>query len=162
MYSFLDRTSTYPISGLNRTLTSMDQPSPQLPPRPWYYHYWFLFAAIFLWPAWPVLILRSPWNNSVLVGGVAWAMLIIGVVWVALRLPQGGTVTYSTLAFVLPGLIIVVVTHILWRKHRRVIIGTGSPSATAASVGPDPTTDKPVLESRRRRRRRRRHGGHAR
>ena len=89
-------------------------------------------------------------------------MLIIGVVWVALRLPQGGTVTYSTLAFVLPGLIIVVVTHILWRKHRRVIIGTGSPSATAASVGPDATTDKPVLESRRRRRRHRRHGGQAR
>ena len=100
----------------------------QLPPppqelRPWYYRSWFLISAFVLgwplpysfvlWPVWAVLILRSPWHNGIIPGGLAWAMLLtgaFGLVQLMRSNPSGA------LALLLPGLALTVVTQVLWSQ----------------------------------------------
>jgi hypothetical protein len=90
----------------------------KLPPpeelKPWYYQDWFLFPMFIFWPLWAVLILRSPWHNGLVSGAIAWAMLMAGSYLVVTRLQLGGTVLQSTLMFIIPGLILTVVTQALW------------------------------------------------
>jgi len=88
-------------------------------PRPWYYQAWFLYPSFLFWPVWSVLIIRSPWQNSSVAGSIAWAVLFSGIVLSVVRLTQGGTVAYSTLALVAPGLLLTVITQVHWTAYRR-------------------------------------------
>lgn len=87
--------------------------------KPWYYQDWFLFPMFMFWPLWAVLILRSPWHNGLVSGAVAWAMLIAGSYLVVTRLQMGGTVLQSTLMIIVPGLILTVVTQVLWFQDKQ-------------------------------------------
>src|SRR5918996_2294216 len=98
---------------------AQEQPSPPSGLKPWYYQDWFLFPVFIFWPVWAVLILRSPWHNGLVSGAVAWAMLIAGSFLVVTRLQLGGTVLQSTLMFIIPGLILTVVTQALWFQDRQ-------------------------------------------
>ena len=122
----------------------------QLPPppqelRPWYYRNWFLISAFVLgwplpysfvlWPVWAVLILRSPWHNGIIPGGLAWAMLLtgaFGLVQLMRSNPSGA------LALLLPGLALTVVTQVLWSKHKREL------PAALATAAVDSTQDSPT------------------
>ena len=56
-------------------------PPPPVPPnalRPWYYREWFLVPTLVWWPCSAILLLRSPWHNSVLTGILSWTWLIAG------------------------------------------------------------------------------------
>ena len=128
-------------------------PSP-VPPdelRPWYYQYWFLHPMIVFWPLWPVLIIRSPWHNGLIVGALAWAWLIIGGYLAFVRLQVGGTVALSTVAIAAPGLLFTVITQIHWSINRRLILNP--PTAPVDAAAP---AHQPAARSRRSLRRRRR------
>lgn len=130
----------------------------QAPPhvaRPWYYQTWFLFPAFFLWPLWPILVLRSPWHNNILAGAIAWAMLFVGGFVVAMRLAQSGTVAYSTVALVLPGLFLTLVTQTLWVRHKRELAATGQTPAPSSSFDSTLAEGSSRLSPRARRLRRR-------
>jgi hypothetical protein len=138
------------------------QPPPPQSTRPWYYQRWFLFVAFFLWPLWPMLVLRSPWHNSLLAGAVAWAILFSGGFLVVVRLSQLGTVAYSTVLLVLPGLGLTVVTQTLWARRKRELAAIGQPPTPSPSsgIGPGEGLDQPGRWARRRLRRRSRGGSH--
>jgi hypothetical protein len=128
-------------------------PSP-VPPeelKPWYYQYWFLHPMIVFWPLWPVLIIRSPWHNGLIVGALGWAWLIIGGYLAFVRLQVGGTVALSTVAIIAPGLLFTVITQIHWTINRRRILNPPTAPKDAAVPG-----DEPPARSRRSLRRRRR------
>ena len=111
-------------------LTPKDQ-QPAPPPdefRPWYYQNWFLFPAfvmgwpnpywIILWPLWAVLIIRSPWHSGIISGGLAWAMLLTGA-FMLVRLM--GSNPGFMVTMLLPGLVLTVVTQVLWTRHKRAL-----------------------------------------
>ncbi|HZA21418.1 MAG TPA: hypothetical protein VFA32_02245 [Dehalococcoidia bacterium] len=130
---------------------AQEQPSPPSGLKPWYYQDWFLFPVFIFWPVWAVLILRSPWHNGLVSGAVAWAMLIAGSFLVVTRLQLGGTVLQSTLMFIIPGLILTVVTQALWFQDRQRL----------RQKGPAVDSDAPLTtfpKSRRPRNRRRSKG----
>ncbi|HZA25125.1 MAG TPA: hypothetical protein VFA32_21435 [Dehalococcoidia bacterium] len=104
-----------------------ERPSPPRELKPWYYQDWFLFPMFIFWPLWAVLILRSPWHNGVISGAIAWAMLIAGSFLVAQRLRLGGTVAESTLIFIIPGLVLTVITQVLWLRDKRALREKGQP-----------------------------------
>jgi hypothetical protein len=68
-----------------------------------------------------VLIIRSPWQSNVLAGAIAWAVLFCGVGLALVRLAQGGTVAYSTLAVMAPGLLLTLITQTHWVAYRRAV-----------------------------------------
>jgi hypothetical protein len=91
---------------------------PQVPtyPRPWYYRPEFHYAMFIFPPVWSVLVLRSPWNQNILLGGVAWAILFIGG-FLALKLVQNGS-EEGVIALFLPGTLLTIVTQIQWARYR--------------------------------------------
>ena len=103
------------------------QPPPEDLERPWYYEMWFLIPTFILgwpfsfpfvfWPVWAVLILRSPWHNNIMVRGLAWAMIIVGVALFVMNLdrPQGPR---FAIAIIIPGFVATVATQILWSRFR--------------------------------------------
>jgi len=124
----------------------VDQGRPSPPPpelKPWYYQDWFLFPAFVFWPVWAVLVLRSPWHNGLISGAVAWAMLIVGayeIIWY--QLIQSGGLQRLALTVAVPGLILTVLTQVLWagdsRRLRQVDQQNSRPpsSPPASSRGP--------------------------
>ena len=128
-------------------------PSP-VPPddlRPWYYQYWFLHPMIVFWPLWPVLIIRSPWHNGLIVGALAWAWLIIGGYLAFVRLQVGGTVALSTVAIIAPGLLFTVFTQVHWIINRRRILNPPAADAGAADAEPAARSRRSMRRRRRRR-----------
>ena len=121
--------------------------------RPWYYQYWFLHPMIVFWPLWPVLIIRSPWHNGLIVGALAWAWLIIGGYLAFVRLQVGGTVALSTVAIAAPGLLFTVITQIHWTINRRRILNP-PPASADTGVPADRSAARSSRSMRRRRRRR--------
>ena len=126
----------------------------QLPPppqelRPWYYRYWFLILAFmlswplspyipWLWPVWAVLIIRSPWHNGIMSGGLAWALLLIGAYWLSILLSSNPS---TALFLLMPGLSLTVVTQVLWSKHKLTL-----PSAFP-TAGEESTRDSPAVSA---------------
>lgn len=95
---------------------------------PWYYQRWFLVIVFILgaplisppfvlWPVWAILILRSPWHNNVLLNGLAWAMLVTGAVMVYKNAQGEGGVVF-TAASIVPGIIVTVITQVIWTRFR--------------------------------------------
>ena len=134
-------------------------PPPPQNLRPWYYRNWFLIPAFvlgwpvtqmsILWPLWAVLIIRSPWHNGIILGGLAWAMLMTGG-FVLVPLMQSNT--SAAVMVLLPGLALTVVIQFLWSKHKRALPAAPPtavedstqdlPADTSGEDSPEPTSDE--------------------
>ena len=121
--------------------TAKRQPLPPPPNelRPWYYHNLFLFFTfvmgwLILWPVWPVIIIRSPWHNGIISGGLAWAMLLTGGFRLVEQMKSNPT---TAVMLLLPGVALTVMTQVLWSKHKQAL------PAAAPAVAEDATQASP-------------------
>ena len=88
--------------------------------RPWYYREWFLVPTFVWWPSSAILLLRSPWHNGVVMGTLSWFWLIVGGMWIFLRVRSSGTLVDETLwALAAPGLLLTIITQSLWLLRHR-------------------------------------------
>ena len=109
-------------------------------PRPWFYRPEIYYGFFIFPPVWSILTLRSPWHNrtegfrGILVGGIAWFIIIASVVLSVRWVQEGGVVN---LFIFVPGLLLTLVTQIQWSAHR-------------ARYGPPPSADdaEPALAAR--------------
>ena len=142
-------------------------------PRPWFYRPEFYIGMFIFPPVWSVLTLRSPWNRNALVGGVAWAILIVGGIfafqWVSgvnpfFWIPDSGDNVpggrrWANLVIFLPGALLTVLTQVQWQAHRAQ---HGPPPSELAEADrrpaamPPPESAAPGRPPRPRRRHRRR------
>ena len=128
----------------------MQEEEPQGPsfPRPWYYRPEYMLPMLVFWPAGAILVIRSPWNNNTMVGGAAWAVMIVGA-FMAFKWIQMGA--YQPIAtFYLPGILLTIVTQVQWARYRAEMAGD-SP-ATAQESDETGAPDKPPRPSARKRR----------
>ena len=135
--------------------------APPTPPpaslKPWYYQEWFLFPILPFWPAWAVLILRSPWHNGIVSGAVAWAMLFVGGYWIGwLQLFQERRLNEVTIALIIPGLLLTVITQVHWIRYRGTLRGQEGLDDASGSAHADAQTPAGQTVSRSRARRSRR------
>ncbi len=143
----------------------MSQAQPPQELRPWYYKnpalfpafllgwpVWMEFQIVILWPAWAILIIRSPWHRGFVSGTLAWAMLMSGGVLIGLRLIDSPADRLNIFLLVLPGLIYTVVTQTLWSRSKQEILA-GIPLEPATPV-PGISDDRPPPSQRERLRRR--------
>ena len=90
-------------------------------PRPWFYRPEIYYGFFIFPPVWSILTLRSPWHNrnegfrGILIGGIAWFLIIASVVLAVRWVQEGGVV--NLFVFV-PGLLLTLVTQIQWTAHR--------------------------------------------
>ena len=136
--------------------------SPPTPPsvslKPWYYQEWFLFPILPFWPVWAVLIIRSPWHNGIISGALAWAMLFVGGYWIVwLQLVQEGRLNEVTIAILIPGLLLTVITQFHWSRYRGTLRGqqghdgaTGTAQPTSGQAAARPKGRRPRRRVRRR------------
>ena len=132
------------------------------PPKellPWYYQNLFLAVAFVLWPSWSILILRSPWHNGILSGGVAWSALIVGSILGVRSVVEGSG--SLLIVFGVPGLVLTLWTQIHWSGYKRQFINPWLPALgtqnTPATLVADQES-RPLRRARRRRRRQTRAG----
>ena len=97
-------------------------------PRPWFYRPEIYYGFFIFPPVWSVLTLRSPWHSAegfrgILVGGIAWFIIIAAVVLSVRWVQEGGAVN---LFIFVPGILLTLVTQVQWTAHR-------------ARYGPPPT-----------------------
>ena len=129
----------------------MAQPKP-VPPnqtRPWYYQNLFLIPAFILgwpvafpfgilWPVWGLLMLRSPWHSHPLLKGLGWAMLLVGAVMFVKALAAGGEIAGRAIAVLIPGLLVTLVTQVMWSRYRL---------EQRLGGAPQPPQDIPAIDS---------------
>ena len=123
--------------------------------RPWFYRPEFFFAFFIFPPVWSILALRSPWNNSVITGGVAWAVLIVSGV-MAFKWVQNGSP--QNLFLFVPGVILTVVTQVQWARNRAenrppATVGAESPAVPGQERLGSSRPPRPTARRRRRVRR---------
>ncbi len=104
-------------------------------PRPWFYRPEVYYGFFIFPPVWSILTLRSPWHNAegfrgIMVGGLAWFIMIAAVVLSVRWVQEGGAVN---LFIFVPGILLTLVTQVQWQAHR-------------ARHGPPPTVQGEVLE----------------
>ena len=139
--------------------------------RPWYYSTWFLaltfilgwpviqfsigLAVPLLWPAWSILILRSPWHRNFITGTVAWAMLMSGGFLVISQVFSPDLVVnpWLTAIIVAPGLLLAAYTQFLWSRDRASFGSGGSRDAADLAEGKKPARIRAPRQVRRQRRR---------
>ena len=139
--------------------------------RPWYYSTWFLaltfilgwpviqfsigLAVPLLWPAWSILILRSPWHRNFITGTVAWAMLMSGGFLVIFQVFSPDLVVnpWLTAIIVAPGLLLAAYTQFLWSRDRASFGSGGSRDAADLAEGKKPARIRAPRQVRRQRRR---------
>ncbi len=153
-------------------------PPPPVPPdalKPWYYQGWFLVPTFVWWPCSAILFIRSPWHNGVVSGALSWAWIIIGGGWIFLRtqfrIQNGDPLLDPTLlALAAPGIVLTVITQMLWLTRDRPLIreiretggfaayedadADGTPRVTNPSPPPERSrrSNRGSVRSRRRRR----------
>ena len=71
------------------------------------------------WPAGSLLAIRSPWNDNVMVGGIAWAFIIVlgvlGVRW------MNDGVYQPIMLFHVPGILLTIITQVQWTAYKKQI-----------------------------------------
>ena len=135
----------------------MEEEEPQGPsfPRPWYYRPEYMIPMFIFWPAWAVLVLRSPWNSSVRMGGVAWAVIFIGA-FMGFKWLQAG-IYYPIMTFYVPGLLLTLVSQVQWTGYRHEMADNARASDQATASGSESEeSSAPVRPPRPTARRRRR------
>lgn len=131
--------------------TPVVQPEIPSSPKPWYYRPEYMIPMFVFWPAWSVLVLRSPWNQNTMMGGVAWALLIMGAV-LGFRWIQGGEIQ-PIMTFYVPGILLTIITQVQWAAYRSQLA-----KDAAAESGDSEAAGKPPRPTARRRRRNSRTG----
>jgi hypothetical protein len=130
-------------------------------PRPWYYHNWFLIPAfifgwpilyVSLWPAWAVLIIRSPWHTGFITGTLSWAMLLAGGTMIVVRFREPDVNLLELAALIAPGLVVTGITQAHWSKHKSDYPIAKPEESPAAPVPGRPAQEPTTQRSRRRRR----------
>ena len=111
-------------------------------PRPWFYRPEIYYGFFIFPPVWSILTLRSPWHSGegfrgILVGGIAWFMIIASVVLSVRWVQEGGVVN---LFIFVPGLLLTVVTQIQWTAHRAQY---GPPPTESEESPPPPAATAP-------------------
>ena len=111
-------------------------------PRPWFYRPEIYYGFFIFPPVWSILTLRSPWHSGegfrgILVGGIAWFMIIASVVLSVRWVQEGGVVN---LFIFVPGLLLTVVTQIQWTAHRAQY---GQPPTESEESPPPPAATAP-------------------
>ena len=131
-------------------------------PRPWYYHNWFLVPTfifgwpilwVSLWPAWAVLIIRSPWHTGFITGTLSWAMLLAGGVMIVFRFNEPDANTLRLAALVAPGLVVTGITQAHWTRHKQEFL-VANAKQLSETVIEHTATPQPASPSPRRRKRR--------
>ncbi len=117
-------------------------------PKPWYYRPEYMLPMFIFWPSGSLLAIRSPWNDNVMIGGVAWMFIIVlgvlGVRW----LNDG--VYQPIMLFHVPGILLTLVTQIQWTAYKKRMADNDD----SADEEPDvPEETSPPRPSARRRRR---------
>lgn len=86
-------------------------------PKPWYYRPEFMLPMLIFWPSGSLLIIRSPWNSNVMLGGVAWAFMIVfgilGVRWMVDGVYQ------PIMTFYVPGVLLTLITQVQWAAYKK-------------------------------------------
>ncbi len=124
---------------------------PQEPsfPRPWYYRPEYMIPMFVFWPAGALLALRSPWNSNVLLGGVAWAVMIVGA-FAGFKWLQAGSYQ-PIMTFYVPGVLLTIVTQVQWKRYRVEMAGDDAAAEQESEESREP--EGPPRPSARRRRR---------
>ena len=114
------------------------RPKPDLSeyPRPWFYRPEIYYGLFIFPPVWSVLTLRSPWHSGegfrgILVGGIAWFIIIASVVLSVRWVQEGGE---RNLFIFVPGILLTLLTQVQWTAHR-------------AQYGSPPTDEPEEMES---------------
>jgi len=101
------------------------------------------------WPAGSLLAIRSPWNDNVMVGGIAWAFIIVlgvmGVRW------MNDGVYQPIMLFHVPGILLTIVTQVQWAAYKKQM--ADGDDALEDEVGEPEDGFRPRPSARRRRRR---------
>lgn len=89
-------------------------------PRPWFYRPEIYYGLIIFPPVWSILTLRSPWHTAegfrgIMVGGVAWFIMIASVVLSVRWVQEGGVLN---LFIFVPGILLTLLTQVQWQAHR--------------------------------------------
>lgn len=129
-----------------------ENPPPPTYPKPWYYQDGYLHALIIFWPLWSILILRSPWHNRILTGGIAWAVLFIGG-FLGLKWIQAGHYQNPIVLF-MPGVLMTMYIQVQWTNYKRA--HEKSSTVDPPAVEPTGQSASPARRSAARRRGRRR------
>ncbi len=101
------------------------------------------------WPAGALLALRSPWNSNVLLGGVAWAVMIVGA-FAGFKWLQAGSYQ-PIMTFYVPGVLLTIVTQVQWKRYRIEMAGDDAAADQESEESREP--EGPPRPSARRRRR---------
>ena len=109
-------------------------------PRPWFYRPEIYYGFFIFPPVWSILTLRSPWHSGegfrgILVGGIAWFLIIASVVLSVRWVQEGGVVN---LFIFVPGLLLTLITQIQWTAHR----AQHGPPPTEADDPPQPVASQ--------------------
>lgn len=130
----------------------MQEQSPQPTyPKPWYYRPEYMLPMFIMWPAGSLLAIRSPWNENVMLGGVAWAFIIVlgvlGVRWLNDGIYQ------PIMLFHVPGILLTLVTQVQWAAYKKQMIALEKASVTQENQEPEEPEDtfRPRPSARRRR-----------
>ncbi len=118
-------------------------------PRPWYYRPEYMIPMFVFWPAGALLALRSPWNSNVLLGGVAWAVMIVGA-FAGFKWLQAGSYQ-PIMTFYVPGVLLTIVTQVQWKRYRIEMAGDDAAADHESEESREP--EGPPRPSARRRRR---------
>jgi hypothetical protein len=130
------------------------QEEPQGPsyPKPWYYRPEYMLPMFIMWPAGSLLAIRSPWNENVMLGGVAWAFIIVlgvlGVRWLNDGIYQ------PIMLFHVPGILLTLVTQVQWTAYKKQMAELDKTSGLQESQELEEPEDtfRPRPSARRRRR----------
>ena len=128
-----------------------EQPSQPTYPKPWYYRPEYMLPMFIMWPAGSLLAIRSPWNENVMLGGVAWAFIIVlgvlGVRWLNDGIYQ------PIMLFHVPGILLTLVTQVQWAAYKKQMMVLEKGSVTQENQEPEGPKDifRPRPSARRRR-----------
>tara|TARA_B100001964_G_scaffold203259_1_gene232147 strand:+ start:770 stop:1120 length:351 start_codon:yes stop_codon:yes gene_type:complete len=107
-----------------------------------------MLPMFIFWPAGSLLAIRSPWNDNVMVGGIAWAFIIVlgvmGVRW----MNEG--VYQPIMLFHVPGILLTIVTQVQWAAYKKQM--ADADDALEDEVEEPEDSFRPRPSARRRRR----------
>ncbi len=117
-------------------------------PKPWYYRPEYMIPMLIFWPAGSLLAIRSPWNSNVMLGGIAWAFIIVlgilGVRW----LKDG--VYQPLMLFHVPGILLTVVTQVQWASYKKQMEDDMAKPKEEPAVLEETSQPRPSARRRRR------------
>ena len=118
----------------------MQEPRPEPSyPKPWYYRPEYMLPMFIFWPAGSLLAIRAPWNDNVMVGGIAWAFIIVlgvlGVRW------MNDGVYQPIMLFHVPGILLTIITQVQWTAYKKQMEGVdgGSEQEVEDNFRPRPS-----------------------